>query len=105
VSTEILKLLEQRDEPLTILQISYATSYSKRHIDDILNRLKQQNKVKQKELCKNNSIFYLNNQFHSSSEILPLATKVETLMRLEGEELNQERELQEIEKGLKEIKL
>lgn len=59
IKAEILKILEQRDEPLTVLQISYNTKYAKKYCEEALVELQNEKKIMSKEIAKNNIVFYL----------------------------------------------
>jgi len=59
IKKDIVSFMASKDEPLTILQISYATKYAKKYCEEAIEPLITEGRVKRKELAKNNIVFYL----------------------------------------------
>ena len=59
IKTELLNHLAIKDEPLTIMQLSYATKYQKQYCDEAMAALIQEGKCRRKEINKNTVIFSL----------------------------------------------
>ena len=59
IKNDILNYLYVKDEPLTIMQLSYGTKYAKQFCDEAIQALIQEGKCKRKEINKNTIIFSL----------------------------------------------
>ena len=59
IKLDIIKYLQLKDEPLTIMQLSYGTKYAKQYCDEAMVLLIAENKCKRKEINKNTIVFSL----------------------------------------------
>lgn len=92
-----------KDEPQTILQLSYNTKYAKKYCEEAIESLINEGKIKRKEVMKNSFVFYL------VCEDLPMKEackeKVFELLKVESEENTFDHAITNLEKLIKEIKL
>lgn len=103
IKLDIIKYLQLKDEPLTIMQLSYGTKYAKQYCDEAMVLLIAENKCKRKEINKNTIVFSL-----VSTEQLMAGENMELVMNLlQVETDDQELDVQiaQLEKDIKEIKL
>jgi 23S rRNA pseudoU1915 N3-methylase RlmH len=59
IKADIIKILVIKDEPQSSQQLSYSTKYQKKYVEEGLELLIGEKRVKKKEIAKNNVVYWL----------------------------------------------
>jgi hypothetical protein len=103
IKHDILRLMVQRDEPVTIMQVSYGTKYAKKYSEEAMDSLLAEGRIKRKELAKNNIVYYLVNT--NQVQLRGARAKLDDMIKIEQREIRLDSEVALLQKEIAELKL